>query len=49
MEFMFPLQNDATYACTNLQDAPDVQCEAMFRYKLFAFLGQLSFMVVNLT
>ena len=37
LEFMFPLQNDASYPRINLQDIPDVQCEAMFRYKFFAF------------
>lgn len=37
LEFMFPQQNDANYPRINLQDIPDVQCEAMFRYKFFAF------------
>ncbi len=37
LEFMFPPQNDANYPRINLQDIPDVQCEAMFRYKFFAF------------
>lgn len=37
VEFMFPQQNDANYPRINLQDIPDVQCEAMFRYKFFAF------------
>lgn len=37
LEFMFPQQNDVNYPCINLQDIPDVQCEAMFRYKFFAF------------
>ena len=31
LEFMFPLQNDASYCRVNLQDIPVVQCEAMFR------------------
>ena len=31
LEFMFPLQNDASYTLVNLQDIPVVQCEAMFR------------------
>ena len=31
LEFMFPLQNDASYPRVNLQDIPVVQCEAMFR------------------
>lgn len=35
--FMFSQQNDANYPRINLQDIPDVQCEAMFRYKLFDF------------
>ena len=38
LEFMFPQQNDANYLRINLQDIPDVQCEAMFRYKFFAFI-----------
>ena len=33
LEFMFPQQNNANYPCINLQDIPDVQCQAMFRYK----------------
>ena len=37
LEFMFPQRNDANYPRINLQDIPDVQCEAMFRYKFFAF------------
>ena len=37
LEFMFPQQNDANYPRINLQDIPDIQCEAMFRYKFFAF------------
>lgn len=37
LEFMFPQQNDVNYPRINLQDIPDVQCEAMFRYKFFAF------------
>ena len=37
LEFMFPQQNDANYRRINLQDIPDVQCEAMFRYKFSAF------------
>ena len=37
LEFKFPQQNDANYPRINLQDIPDVQCEAMFRYKFFAF------------
>ena len=37
LEFMFPLQNDKGYPRINLQDIPDVQCEAMFRYKFFTF------------
>lgn len=32
LEFMFPLQNDASYPRVNLQDIPVVQCEAMFRF-----------------
>lgn len=31
LEFMFPQQNDVNYPRINLQDIPDVQCEAMFR------------------
>ena len=31
LEFMFPLQNDASYPRVNLQDIPVVHCEAMFR------------------
>ena len=37
LEFMFPPQNDTSYPRINLQDIPDVQCEAMFRYKFFTF------------
>lgn len=37
LEFMFPQQNDVNYPRINLQDIPDVQCEAMFRYRFFAF------------
>lgn len=37
LEFMFPQQNNVNYPRSNLQDIPDVQCEAMFRYKFFAF------------
>lgn len=37
LEFMFPQQNNVNYPRINLQDIPDVQCEAMFRYKFFAF------------
>ena len=37
LEFMFPQQNDASYPRINLQDIPDVHCEAMFRYKFFTF------------
>lgn len=32
LEFMFPQQNDANYPRIHLQDIPDVQCEAMFRF-----------------
>ncbi|XP_074633309.1 uncharacterized protein LOC141892072 isoform X2 [Acropora palmata] len=32
LEFMFPLQNDKSYPRINLQDIPDVQCKAMFRF-----------------
>lgn len=32
LEFMFPQQNDANYPRINLQDVPDIQCEAMFRF-----------------
>ena len=37
LEFMFPQQNDGNYPRINLQDISDVQCEAMFRYKFYAF------------
>ena len=50
LEFMFPQQNDANYPRINLQDIPDVQCQAMFRYKflrLWSSLEQLSFMLAN--
>ena len=36
VEFTFPLQNNANYPCSDLQDTPNVQCEAIFRYKFFA-------------
>jgi len=36
LEFMFPQKDDAKYPRINLQDTPDVQCEAMFRYKFFS-------------
>ena len=53
LEFLFPQQKDGIYPRINLQDIPDVQCEAMFRYKFYAFgpafLELLSFMLVNLT
>lgn len=37
LEFMFPQQDNANYPRINLQDIPDVQCKAMFRYRFFAF------------
>ena len=37
LEFIFPLQNYASYPSVNIQDIPDVQCEPKFRYKFFAF------------
>ena len=50
LESMFPQQNDANYPRINLQDIPDVQCQAMFRYKflrLWSSVEQLSFMLAN--
>lgn len=38
VEFMFPQQNDANYPRINLQDVPDVQCEAMFRYSFLVLV-----------
>lgn len=36
LEFMFPQRDVANYSRINLQDIPDDQCEAMFRYRFFA-------------